>query len=326
MSKLARMVAAWLVVASLLLGAAASASRRLAPMVFVALLGTLLALGCAPERPPRLPSGDVIVAAGDIADCRTEGDEATARLVGGIDGSSTVLTLGDNAYPDGSAEDFEECYDPTWGRFKDRTKPIPGNHEYETQGAAGYFDYFGKVAGDPEEGYYSYDLGRWHIVALNSNCEEVPGGCEASSAQVRWLKADLAANDDKRCTLAYMHHPRFSSGEKHGNTHYVKPLWEALYEAGADVVLSGHEHNYERFAPQNSGGREDPEGGIRQFVVGTGGGGGEAPISEPIANSEVRIDETDGVLKLSLHPKRYEWEFVPVEGESFTDSGGAQCH
>src|SRR3712207_5822807 len=168
MSKLARMVAAGLAVASLLLGAAASASRRrLAPMVFVALLGTLLALGCAPERPPRPPSGDVIVAAGDIADCRTEGDEATAKLVGGIDGS-TVLTLGDNAYPEGSAEDFEECYDPAWGRFKDRTKPIPGNHEYDTQGAAGYFDYFGKAAGDPEEGYYSYDLGRWHIIALNS--------------------------------------------------------------------------------------------------------------------------------------------------------------
>jgi acid phosphatase type 7 len=324
MSKLARMVAAGLAVASLLLGAAASASRRLAPMVFVALLGTLLALGCAPERPPRPPSGDVIVAAGDIADCRTEGDEATAKLVGGIPG--TVLTLGDNAYPEGSAEDFEECYDPAWGRFKDRTKPIPGNHEYDTQGAAGYFDYFGKAAGDPEEGYYSYDLGRWHIVALNSNCEELPGGCEPSSAQGRWLEADLAANDEKRCTLAYMHHPRFSSGEKHGNTYYVKPLWEALYEAGADVVLSAHEHNYERFAPQNPRGRADPERGIRQFVVGTGGGKGTYPILDPIANSEVHNDETYGVLKLTLHPKSYEWRFVPVEGETFSDSGNARCH
>jgi acid phosphatase type 7 len=289
---------------------------------FVVIL--VAAVCCGPERPPRPPSGEVIVAAGDIADCRREGDEATARLVGRING--TVLTLGDAAYPEGTAEDFEECYEPTWGRFKGHTKPVPGNHEYDTRGAEGYFDYFGKAAGDPDEGYYSYNLGKWHIVALNSNCEEVPGGCEASSPQGRWLEADLAANEDKSCTLAYMHHPRFSSGEKHGNTHYVKPLWEALYEAGADVVLSGHEHNYERFAPQNSGGREDPEGGIRQFVVGTGGGKGTYPILDPIANSEVHNDDTYGVLKLSLHPKRYKWEFVPVEGESFTDSGAAQCH
>ncbi len=295
-------------------------------MVLVALLGTLLAVGCAPERPPGPPpSGKVIVAAGDIADCRREGDEATARLVGGIDGA-TVLTLGDNAYPDGSAEDFEECYEPTWGHFKGRTKPSPGNHDYDTQGAQGYFEYFGKAAGDPEEGYYSYNLGRWHIVALNSNCEEVPGGCEASSPQGRWLKADLAANEDKSCTLAYMHHPRFSSGEKHGNTHYVKPLWEALYEAGADVVLSGHEHNYERFAPQNPSGRGDPERGIRQFVVGTGGGKDHYPILDPITNSEVHNDDTYGVLRVRLHPKGYGWRFVPVGGARFTDFGSARCH
>ena len=137
-------------------------------MVLVVLLGGLLALGCAPERPPGPPSGEVIVAAGDIADCASEGDEATARLVGGIEG--TVLTLGDNAYPDGSAENFDECYEPTWGQFKDRTKPSPGNHEYETEGSSAYFDYFGDAAGDPDEGYYSYEVGSWHIVALNSNC------------------------------------------------------------------------------------------------------------------------------------------------------------
>ncbi len=294
-------------------------------MVLVALLGTLLALGCAPERPPRPPSGEVIVAAGDIADCRGEGDEATAKLVDGIDGS-TVLTLGDNAYPEGSAEDFEECYDSAWGRFKDRTKPSPGNHEYDTEGAQGYFDYFGKAAGDPDRGYYSFNLGQWHIVALNSNCEEVPGGCEEASPQLGWLKADLAANDDKKCTLAYMHHPRFSSGKEHGDTHYVRPLWEALYEAGAEVVLSGHEHNYERFAPQDPEGRADPRRGIREFVVGTGGGKGHYPISEPIANSEVHNDETYGVLKLTLRPKSYEWRFVPEEGETFSDSGSARCY
>jgi calcineurin-like phosphoesterase family protein len=303
-------------------------------MVIVASVAVLVAVGCSSERvpplqperqPPSPPvSAPVVVAAGDIADCRTEDDEATARLVGGIDGS-TVLPLGDEAYPAGTAEDFEECYEPTWGRFKGRTKPVPGNHEYDTQGAAGYFGYFGKVAGDPDEGYYSYNLGKWHLVALNSNCEEI-GGCEASSPQGRWLEADLAANDDKRCTLAYMHHPRFSSGEKHGSTYYIKPLWEVLYEAGADVVLSGHEHNYERFAPQNPGGREDPERGIRQFVVGTGGGKGLYPIVEPIANSEVRNDDTYGVLKLTLRPEGYGWRFVPVEGEAFTDAGSARCH
>jgi hypothetical protein len=303
-----------------------ASSARVALLAFVALIVVLsaTAVGCRPERPPRPPSGEVIVAAGDIADCRREGDEATAKLVGGIPG--TVLTLGDNAYPDGSAEDFDECYDPAWGRFEDRTKPSPGNHEYDTENAEGYFGYFGKAAGAPDEGYYSYDLGDWHLIALNSNCEEVPGGCEASSPQVRWLKEDLAANDGKRCTLAYMHHPRFSSGAKHGNTRHVKPLWEALHEAGADVVLSAHEHNYERFAPQNPGGREDPERGIRQFVVGTGGGKGHDPILDPIANSEVHNDATYGVLKLTLRPQGYEWRFVPVEGARFTDSGSARCH
>ncbi len=298
---------------------------RTATGVIVVFVAVLVAGGCGPEWPPRPPSGEMVVAAGDIADCRREGDEATARLIGGLDGA-TVLTLGDNAYPDGSAEDFDECYDPTWGRFKARTKPSLGNHEYDTQEAEGYFEYFSKAAGDPSEGYYSFDLGAWHIVALNSNCEEVRGGCEPSSPQVRWLKADLAANDDKKCTLAYMHHPRFSSGAKHGSTHYVKPLWEALYEAGADVVLSGHEHNYERFAPQNPGGREDPERGIREFVVGTGGGKETYPILDPIANSEVHNDDTYGVLRLTLRPEGYEWRFVPVGGDQFTDSGSARCH
>jgi hypothetical protein len=298
---------------------------RTVTVVIVGFVVILVAAeGCGPERPPRPPSGEVIVAAGDIADCHREGDEATARLVGRING--TVLTLGDAAYPEGTAEDFEECYEPTWGRFKGHTKPVPGNHEYDTRGAEGYFDYFGKAAGDPDEGYYSYNLGKWHIVALNSNCEEVPGGCEASSPQGRWLEADLAANEDKSCTLAYMHHPRFSSGEKHGNTHHVKPLWEALYEAEADVVLSGHEHNYERFTPQNPSGREDPERGIRQFVVGTGGGKGTYPILDPIANSEVHNDDTYGVLRLRLRPKGYGWRFIPVEGARFTDSGSARCH
>jgi hypothetical protein len=304
-----------------LIGGVAATRRRTATGLIVATFAVLLlAVGCDSEP---TPSAEEVVAAGDIASCRTEGDEATAELVEGIDG--TVLALGDEAYPRGSAANFEECYAPTWGRFKGRTRPVPGNHEYYTGGARGYFEYFGEAAGDSEEGYYSYDVGSWHVVALNSTCEEVR--CGLGSPQTRWLKEDLATNEEARCTLAYMHHPRFSSGEKHGSTAGgVEKLWEALYEGDTDVILSGHEHNYERFAPQDPQGRADPEGGIREFVVGTGGGGGEGPISAPIANSEVRIDGIDGVLKLTLHPKSYEWEFVPVEGDSFTDSGGAQCH
>ena len=164
-------------------------------------------------------------------------------------------------------------------------------------------------------------------MALNSNCGEGEIRCGPGSAQTKWLKEDLAANaaDEGQCTLAYMHHPRFSSGEEHGSTPKLEPLWEALYEAGADVVLSGHEHNYERFAPQDPGGKADPQRGIREFVVGTGGKS-PYPILEPIANSEVYDDETYGVLELTLNPKSLEWRFIPVEGETFTDSGSARCH
>jgi len=295
---------------------------RNATVIIVTLLAILLAFGCAPKRlPGPPPSGKVIVAAGDIADCSSDGDEATARLVGGIDGS-TVLTLGDNAYEDGTAQDFSECYEPTWGQFKERTRPAPGNHDYETEGASAYFDYFGDAAGEPGKGYYSYDLGEWHIVALNSNCEDV--GCKASSPQLSWLKVDLA-KDTKSCTLAYFHYPLFSSGEYRPGIQEVKPLWDTLYAADADVVLNGHDHNYQRFASQDPNGKADPEGCIREFVVGTGGRS-HYSILGPIANSEVYNDETYGVLKLTLHPHSYEWEFVPVEGETFTDSGGARCH
>jgi Calcineurin-like phosphoesterase len=302
------------------------ASRRIATVVIVATIAILTAAGCGPEKtpPPEVDGLPVVVAAGDIADCATEGDEATASLVGGID--ATVLTLGDNAYPDGSAENFAECYDPSWGQFKERTKPSPGNHEYETAGASGYFDYFGDAAGDPHEGYYSYDLGSWHIVALNSNCGEAQIRCGPGSTQGQWLEEDLAANEEEEaCTLAYFHHPLFTSGEYRPGEERMERLWEILYAAGVDVVLNGHDHNYQRFAPQDAGGRADPEDGIRQFVVGTGGRS-LYEIPHPIANTEVYNDDTYGVLELILHPKRYEWEFVPVEGESFTDSGASQCH
>jgi acid phosphatase type 7 len=294
---------------------------RSATIIIVALLAILLAFGCAPQRPPGPPSGKVIVAVGDIASCSGTADEVTARLVSAIEGS-TVLTLGDEAYPEGTPEEFDECYKPTWGRFEDRTKPVPGNHEYHTAEAKGYFGYFGKAAGEPGKGYYSYDLGQWHIVALNSNCEEV--GCGASSPQVRWLKADLA-KDAKSCTLAYFHYPLFSSGKYRPGIREVKPLWEALYAADADVVLNGHDHNYQRFGPQDPNGKADPQRGIREFVVGTGGRS-HYPILDPIANSEDYNDETYGVLRLTPRPEGYEWRFIPVEGETFTDSGSARCH
>ena len=262
----------------------------------------------------------VFVGAGDIASCANQNDEATAKLLDGISG--TVFAAGDTAYDSGTAAEFSNCYDPTWGRHKARTYPVPGNHEYRTANASGYFGYYGAVAGDPTKGYYSYNLGQWHIVALNSMCDQV-GGCTESSPIVTWLKQDLAANP-KTCTLAYFHHPLFSSGE-HGNQTFMKPTWDALYAADADVVVSGHDHDYERFAPQDPGGLADPARGIREFVVGNGGRE-LRPFGIIQPNSEVRNSGTYGVLKLTLHPTSYDWRFLPVAGQSFTDSGSDQCH
>ena len=263
------------------------------------------------------PVGDpVLVGAGDIARCNSNGDEATANLLDGIPG--TVFTTGDNVYPDGTAAEFANCYDPTWGRHKARTYPSPGNHDYHTADAAGYFDYFGSAAGDPAKGFYSYDLGAWHIVVLNSN---IP--VDAGSPQEQWLRADLAAHPTA-CTAAYWHYPLFSSGVVHGSNAGMRPLWQALYDYGADIVLAGHEHNYERFAPQNPDGIADPTRGIRQFVVGSGGRS-HYEFGPPIANSEVRNSDTYGVLKLALHSTGYDWEFIPQEGKTFTDSGSASC-
>src|SRR5918994_7993957 len=265
-------------------------------------------------------SGDpVLVGAGDIASCRSTGDEATAALLAGIEG--TVATFGDNAYPRGTHANFAECYEPSWGQFKARTRPSPGNHE--TGGASAYFDYFGAVAGDPDKGYYSYDLGSWHVISLNSNCSSVVGGCAAGSPQEQWLKADLAANSNA-CTLAYWHHPRFSSG-MHGDHASVAPFWDALYQAGADVVLNGHDHDYERFAPQNPSGQADPTQGISEFVVGTGGA--ELRNFGSIKdNSEFRVEQKNGVLKMTLRPDGYDWQFLTAPVGAVEDTGSARCH
>lgn len=265
-------------------------------------------------------SAVTLVGAGDISRCDSTGDTATARLLGSISG--TVFTVGDNVYKEGSLYQFKNCYDPTWGRYKARTKPAVGNHEYRTPGASGYFDYFGAAAGEPGKGYYSYNRGAWHIIALNSQCAYVSGGCEPTSPMLTWLKNDLAANPT-RCTLAYFHKPLFSSGYSRGNP-VVRPLWNALYAAHADVVVSGHDHVYERFARQTPSGTLDNQG-IREFVVGTGGADhGGFNTRQP--HSQVRNAKTFGVLKLRLESTGYRWRFVPVAGKTFTDSGFTFCH
>lgn len=295
-------------------------------ILLVASMALALVLACVAAALTAVPGVGqtatvTLVGAGDIADCNASADSATARLLGRIPG--TVFTLGDNAYPRGTAADFKNCYGPTWGKYKKRTRPAPGNHDYYTAGAKPYFDYFGRRAGRPSQGYYSYDRGTWHIVALNSNCDKV-GGCGLRSPQGRWLRSNLA-NHPSRCTLAYFHHPLYSSA-KGVPTPQVKPFYRMLYDRGADVILSGHAHRYERYAPMTPGGARDPENGIRQFIVGTGGepGGSESyPTSAPL---QVMKTDTPGVLKLDLGVDSYTWKFVPIAGKTFSDSGTDQCH
>lgn len=258
----------------------------------------------------------ILVGAGDIASCDVEGDEETARLLDRIPG--TVFTTGDNAYPDGTAQEFADCYHPSWGRHKHRTRPSIGNHDYRTDRGGPYYEYFGAAAGPAGKGYYSYDLGGWHIVVLNSETAK-----QSDPEQLAWLREDLAAHP-ARCILAYWHHPLFSS-LSYGGTAGMKPYWEALYEAGAEIVLNGHDHFYERYAPQTPSGEPDPERGIRQFVVGTGG---QRPAWSPNSppNREVHDGKTNGVLKLSLFRDHYTWEFIPAGNGTFTDKGRGECH
>jgi hypothetical protein len=263
----------------------------------------------------------VLVGAGDIASCQDlSGAEATAKLLDTIPG--VVFTAGDNAYESGTAEEFRNCYQPTWGRHKDRTYPSVGNHEFHSESATPYFEYFGANAGDPRQGYYSYDLGTWHIIVLNSECDEV-GGCQQGSREEKWLGSDLDAHP-AHCILAYWHKPLFSSGAKHGNDPEVKPFWIDLYKRRATVVINGHDHDYERFAPQDPDGKPDSRG-IREFVAGTGGRN-HRPFAAPLPTSEVRNADTFGVLKMTLHPDGYEWEFIPEAGKTFHDSGAGSCN
>jgi hypothetical protein len=258
----------------------------------------------------------VLVGAGDIAACDRTVDSATATLLDAIPG--TVFAAGDTV-TEGTASQFTNCYKPTWGRHKARTKPALGNREYRVSGAVPYFDYFGAAAGERGKGWYAFNIGAWRVYMLNSNCSIV--GCGAGSAQEKWLRQDLAANP-KQCAAAIMHHPRFTSS--YGADGSVRALWQALYDYRADIVISGHAHNYERFALQNPAGSADPGRGIRQFVVGTGGHDLYG-YTRSAPNSQIRNANTHGVIKLTLRASAYDWEFIPVPGKTFRDSGTANC-
>jgi acid phosphatase type 7 len=289
------------------------------------------------------PAGPLIAAAGDIAcDPNTaafnEGrgsanachQRATSDLLVNA-GLNAVLAIGDLQYYCGALPAFMASYDPSWGRVRSITYPAPGNHEYQgggaygcVPGAQGYYAYWGAVAGNPSGGYYSFDIGAWHLISLNSNCDFI-GGCAPGSPEERWLRADLAAHARARCTLAYWHHPPFTSSVRPVGVPRTRALLQDLYDYGADVLLNGHQHNYERFAPQTPQGAADQEHGVREFVVGTGGED-LRHFGAPIANSEVRNAETFGVLELTLLPTSYRWQFIPEADDTFTDSGSTPCH
>ncbi len=319
-------------------------------------VSALPSLGPSPALGPTLPPATAspspqapvtVVAAGDIAcdvdspsfydglgrgnNCR---EMATAALIGDIQ-PDAVLPLGDNQYEDGAAAQWSGSYDPSWGRYKSITHPVIGNHEYLDCGvytndcsyvvrAEPYAAYFGEAAGPIDQYWYSFDLGAWHMVALNSNCTNERVACDEGSAQDRWLRADLAAHPSQ-CTLAFLHHPRFSSGQ-HGDDESLATLYRDLYQAGVDVVLAGHDHNYERFQPLDPEGNPDAAHGIRNFVVGTGGRSLRSGTVKPRPITEAWNDETLGVLMLRLEPGGYSWQFMPIEGGTYTDSGSAACH
>ena len=289
-------------------------ARALAAVSLVVLIAGQASTGAA--KAPRAPA--ILLAAGDIANCDSDGAELTARLIESRRG--TVAAIGDTAYPKGSTSDYTNCYQPTWGRFKVRTRPALGNHEYMTANAGPYFAYFGSKAAPPG-GYYSYRLGSWHILVINSNCDQI-GGCEPGSKQFRWLQADLARHRT-RCTLADWHSPRFSSGP-HGSNDEMQPIWAALAKADADVVLNGHDHFYQRFAPLDASGQISPKHGIHEFVVGTGGGDLYQPVVEIPASR--KIISHWGVLRLKLGANRFYWRFLSTPNGKVLDSGSGSCH
>jgi acid phosphatase type 7 len=271
--------------------------------------------------------GVIVYTAGDIADCKklpaakTMAARTAALITAGIaqHPDALVITLGDNVYPTGHMKYFVNCYDPTWGQFKERTLAAPGNHD-ETDGTiTDYYTYFGKAAGTTRRGYYQTMVGKWRVYSLNSNAEG-----KEMQRQRAWLKQELARNKQDQCTLAFWHHPYISSGG-HGSNPFMRDIWQLLQDADADLILAGHDHNYERLAPTTADGKLDDKKGIRSFVVGTGGAF-LSPMFFPKPQTEARDNSTYGVLKLTLHERSYEWEFLPVGGKGFTDKGRGDCH
>jgi hypothetical protein len=300
-------------------GGSRSRSRLTATLVALACGAALATCGGDQGRPREA----VLLGAGDIGDCETQGDEATARLLAAHP-TATIAVLGDVAYQHGSAADFEQCFAPSWGRFRARMRPATGNHDHATPEAAGYAAYFGGRGGPAGSYRYSYGLGAWHVVVLDSDCWRV-GGCAVDDPQARWMRADLRRHR-ARCTLAYWHRPPFSSG-RYGDpadTERVRPLWRVAVEEGVDVVLTAHEHSYERHAPMDANGKPDA-GGTRLFVVGTGGGNLRRFRNPPLPSTEIRNDDTWGVVRLELHPDRYDWRFLPVDARPFSDHGSGTC-
>jgi hypothetical protein len=290
----------------------------------LALSGCDSPIGTPPDPgPPPGPNASVLVGAGDIARCGTPGAVATAALLDNIPG--TVFTAGDNVYTNGDAANYTDCYEPTWGRHLDRTFPVLGNHDYAGwPGAPNYFSYFGSAAGPRGLGYYTYQVGSWRIIALNSeffaNAENGAPNAAAAATQVQWLKNELSANSFA-CTIAIWHRPLFSSGTN-GNNVDMRDLYKAAYDGNVDIVINGHDHNYERFGPQDAEGKADAARGIRQFVVGTGGVTLNSTFNKK-TNSE-DFKSVYGVLKLTLSPGAYAWDFIPVTGPH--DTGSGACH
>jgi acid phosphatase type 7 len=287
--------------------------NRFLRLLTISLLAVFLSqiTSATPLQGSTTAGSTVLAGAGDISTCDNNNDEATAKLLDNIPG--TVFALGDNVYIDGNDSEFSNCYHPTWGRHKNRTKPVPGNHEYFTTDAAGYFTYFNNIPS-----YYAYDLGDWRIYALNSEIDVSP-----ISAQVQWLKNDLAVNS-RLCVLAYWHKPIWSSRYEDGSDSNYQTLWQTLHAAGAELVINGHIHNYERFKEMNAEGQAASPG-LREIVVGTGGVNHDGYVTS-LSTSEVLNASTYGVMKLTLNSTSYSWQFIPIAGQAFKDSGSTDCH
>jgi len=304
-------------------------SARLPLAAALAVTGALATAGAAAAADP------TVAAAGDIACSPSDplfngglggpvncAQQRTSNLLGG---ASAVLAVGDNQYNSGGLNDYLASYDKSWDRFKGVTSPVPGNHEYGTSGAGGYFSYFGARAGTRGKGWYSFDVGAWHVLALNSECDRLAGACASGGAQEAFVRQELAAHRTA-CTLAFWHEPRFSSGSAPvTNAQAMAPIWNDLYNGNADLVIAAHKHFYERLAPLNTSGNVDLARGLQEIIVGTGGDD-HAGTPAPIAGSQVRNNKTFGVLKVGLHSGSYTWNFVPEAGQTFTDSGSRSCH